>query len=150
VSIPDAQDGSQSPAQLDGAVVPDGRLVIPFHSWRLDRRFDGLGLVKEGDKIGLIDKAGHILGGRLFDGIRPAMTGDVSKVLLSTVDLPDCPSRSCLSDAGGRPTVLVAAARLLSSLRNRLAGSALSTLVHISASATFCGWRADFTPALSP
>jgi hypothetical protein len=97
VSIP--QNGSQSPAQLDGAVDPDGRLTVPFRPWRLSPWANGLGLVREGGKavpidkpggmpvmegvkVGLIDKAGRIIGGRLFDDVRPASTGDVSKVLL--------------------------------------------------------------------
>ena len=73
---------------LDGAVDPDGKVAVPFRSWHLSYWANGLGLVHEsappraGVKVGLIDKAGRILGGRLFDDVKRAETGDVSQVLL--------------------------------------------------------------------
>jgi hypothetical protein len=83
VRIPDgAQGGRQPSTELDGAVDADGKLVVPLRHRQLFYWANGLGLVREGGKVGLIDKAGRIIGGRLFDDAKRAETGDVSQVLL--------------------------------------------------------------------
>jgi hypothetical protein len=87
VRIPN-QGAPWPPADLDGAVDPDGKVAVPFGSWHLSYWANGLGLVHEsappraGVKVGLIDKAGRILGGRLFDDVKRAEKGEVSQVLL--------------------------------------------------------------------
>src|SRR5262249_26035763 len=68
VRMPDRAAGSERPSQeLTGAVDVEGKLVVPLRSWHLSYWINGLGLVSENGKTGLIDKAGNIVGGRLFD-----------------------------------------------------------------------------------
>jgi hypothetical protein len=82
------QGWPQAAADQQGAVDPDGRLVVPLRPWHLGFWANGLGLVSEccevfaQGKVGVIDKAGRILGDRLFDQVKRAETGDVSEVLL--------------------------------------------------------------------
>lgn len=69
-------------SELRGAVDPNGKLVVPLRAWGLSYWHNGFGLVREGGEWGLIDKAGRIVGGRLFDGAQRPEIGDVGKVLL--------------------------------------------------------------------
>jgi hypothetical protein len=81
------RDGPQPAKDLQGAVDPDGRLVVPLRPWRLSFWDYGLGLVTEDGKgfdgkVGVIDMDGHIVGGRLFDKVVRAGKDGVSRVLL--------------------------------------------------------------------
>jgi hypothetical protein len=93
VVIPN-RDDPDGPGTLDGAVDPDGKLVVPFRPWLLYHYVNGLGLVADGGKLtrsgkaygsnksGLIDKAGNLIGGRMFDRVVRAEKGDISRVSL--------------------------------------------------------------------
>ena len=68
--------------RLCGAIDPDGNIAVPLRTYFLHYWANGFGLVREGDKIGLIDKSGNILGGRLFAKAERNETGNVGRVLL--------------------------------------------------------------------
>ena len=70
------------PTQLCGAVDADGKLAVPFRSWKLGAWVDGTALMSEGGKSGFVDKDGKIIGGRLFDDAQRSETEGLGKVLL--------------------------------------------------------------------
>jgi hypothetical protein len=67
--------------RLRGAVDPDGKLVVPYRYRMLGYWANGSALTRDGDKEGLVDKAGNLIGGRLFDRVERAETGDISRVM---------------------------------------------------------------------
>jgi hypothetical protein len=72
-------------ALLSGAVDPTGRLVIPLRPWALFGWRNGWGRAKEsyqGGKEGLVDKNGHLIGGRYFDKVESWEEGDIATVLI--------------------------------------------------------------------
>ena len=84
VCMPDATVAqAKQPGRLCGGVDADGKLVVPLRSWFLGGWRNGLGTVLEAQKaVALIDKSGNIIGGRLFDEVKPAASGDIGGVLL--------------------------------------------------------------------
>ncbi|RXT46490.1 hypothetical protein B6S44_27215 [Bosea sp. Tri-44] len=65
-----------------GAIDPDGNLVVPMRAWWLHYWRNGFGLAREGGKEGLLDRAGNVIGGQLFDKVERPERGDVAEVLL--------------------------------------------------------------------
>jgi WG containing repeat len=105
VRIPDQTPGQGRPMQeLAGAVDSDGKLVVPLRPWQLSYWRNGLGLVSEDGKAGLIDKAGNLVGGRLFDQVERAETGDVSRVLLDGTWVGLTREGHIVADPGQKPS----------------------------------------------
>ena len=76
-----AASGGSRQSELWGAVDPEGNLVVPFRTEALGYWRGGFGLTKEGGlankngKEGLVDKAGKLVGGRLFDKVKRSEDG---------------------------------------------------------------------------
>jgi hypothetical protein len=67
-----------------GAVDASGKLVVPLKPWLLFYWHSGQAIAQEkpgsGQKQALVDKNGDIIGGRWFDKVQRAETGDVATV----------------------------------------------------------------------
>ena len=67
-----------------GAVDASGKLVVPLKPWLLFYWHSGQAIAQErpgsGQKQALVDKSGNIIGGRWFDKVERAETGDVAAV----------------------------------------------------------------------
>ena len=62
---------------LHGAVDPEGKLVVALRPWFLSYWGNGLALAKDSEtsKVGLLDKAGKLVGGRFFDQVSRGSNG---------------------------------------------------------------------------
>lgn len=84
VGIPDteAPAGTRN-REKRGAVDRDGNVILtPAANRNVSYYHNGFGLVNENGKQGLVDPAGNLVGGRLFDEVQRPETGDVAKVKL--------------------------------------------------------------------
>jgi hypothetical protein len=68
--------------QLFGAVDDTGRLVVPLLPRVLANWVNGWGISYKDGKQALLDPHGNVIGGRYFDKVEPAKSGDVAKVLV--------------------------------------------------------------------
>lgn len=84
VGIPDPDALAGTPnKEKRGAVDRDGNVILtPGSNRNVSYYHNGFGLVHENGKQGLVDLAGNLVGGRLFEEVERPETGDVAKVKL--------------------------------------------------------------------
>jgi hypothetical protein len=67
VAKPDPSATSDSRRELRGAVDPDGKLVVPLQDFYISYWDAGFATITKDGKQGLLDKAGNLVGNRMFD-----------------------------------------------------------------------------------
>nr|WP_206111690.1 WG repeat-containing protein [Rhizobium laguerreae] len=78
-----AQHGLADATQC-GAIDRDGQTILAPQQFRIHGYRNGFYLVTERQKVGVLDEAGRLLGGRLFDDARlPDYSGEVAKILVN-------------------------------------------------------------------
>ena len=81
-----AEQKERDRKSIQGAVDPEGRLVVPLRSWGLAYWKNGFALMNdiETQKEGLLDKAGNLVGNRFFDKVGRGING-IGEVMIDGV-----------------------------------------------------------------